>query len=349
MTATKIGRSFGKATAGIFRVTGRAQTQVGDIEWSAVVKVLGVPEISTPGLDDDSYRELEVYRSAAFAEVCGGVRSARCYAIQVRDDVQLLWLEDLSDLCQPPWEAGQYLEAARHLGQFNAHWPKQALPEWSWLSRYGFRADITDEGRSQENFKRLPTQKDHPLMCSFVPPGAVQALLQLWDQCDELLVQAEKTPKGICHLDCHPRNLFLNSESAKDSHTIGIDWVNVGLAPLGIDIGHLLAAPLKWLDITPEESGALRNPVFEAYLSGLADAGWSGNEDQVRLTYLTRLSCEAIRQINVVSSLIGNVEMYEAVERIVGQPMANISAHWRANLEFYFASTDEAVQLTKRM
>jgi hypothetical protein len=121
VTGTKIGRSVGHATTGIFHVTGRALAQGGERAWSAVVKALGTPEHPSPGSEEDPYRELEIYRSGVFTEVCGGVRSARCYAIQPRDNLQLLWLEDFSDAPQPPWDAGQFLETARHLGQFNAY------------------------------------------------------------------------------------------------------------------------------------------------------------------------------------------------------------------------------------
>src|SRR5688572_19706931 len=96
LTTTKIGRSLGQGTAGIFRVTGHARTQTGSTEWTAVVKALGTPEFAVSGLQDDALREVEIYRSRAFAEVCGGVRAAHYYEVQSRDDLLLLWLEDLT-------------------------------------------------------------------------------------------------------------------------------------------------------------------------------------------------------------------------------------------------------------
>ena len=349
VTATKIGLSAGQATAGIFHVTGRATTPVGETEWSAVVKVLGIPELSGHGSEYDAYRELEIYRSGAFAEICGGVRAARCYAIQQINDLHFLWLEDLSDAPQPPWQFSQFLDTARHLGQFNAHWPEHALPQWDWLSQPNFQAEFTGNSHFQAVFERFPTQQDHPLMRSFAPPTAAQALMQLWEQCDELLVQAEGTTKGICHLDCHPKNLFPMHQGGGDSYTIGIDWVKVGIANLGIDIGHLLASTLKWLEITPDEARALRDPIFDAYVSGLANVGWSGNEDATRLTYLMRLCCEAIRETNLVSRAIESAEWAKVMERFLGQSMTKISARFGANLEFYLDCKDEAIQLAKRL
>ena len=96
MITTKIGRSAGSGTAGIFHVAGRAKTQTGETNWSAVVKALGKPENLPSGTESDAYVEVDVYRSLAFADVCGGVRAAHCYGIQPRDEHLLLWLEDLS-------------------------------------------------------------------------------------------------------------------------------------------------------------------------------------------------------------------------------------------------------------
>lgn len=349
VTATKIGRSAGHATAGIFHVMGVARTRSGERTWSAVVKALGAPDHLSPVSEEDPYRELEVYRSGIFADVCGGVRAARCYAIQPRDTLQLLWLEDLSGAPQPPWDSGQFPETACHLGQFNGYWPEQVLPQWDWLSRRGFRSAFTGNKLFQETFERFPAQQENPWMRRFAPPPAAQALMQLWQQCDGLLMQTEGTSKGICHRDCHPKNLFPMHDASGDSYTIGIDWTKVGIANLGIDIGHLLASPMTWLEVTPDEARALRDPIFDAYLLGLTDAGWSGNEDGVRLTYLTRLICESIRSTNLISFAIENVEWAEIMENFQGQSMLDISARYGENLEFYLDCQEEAIQLAKHL
>ena len=349
VTATKIGRSAGTATAGVFRVTGQASTQNEDTEWSAVVKALGEPEIKREYREEDPLRELEVYRSGVFAEGCGGVRSARCYAIQTRDDLQLLWLEDLSDAPQPPWEADHFLNTARHLGQFNGHWPEQALPQWDWLNQVDFRTKLTGHTHLQAVFERFSTLQDHPLMQAFAPPSAVSEFMRLWEQCDELLIQAEGSPKGVCHLDCHPKNLFPISNSSGERYTIGIDWVKVGIDYLGVDIGHLLASPMSWLEVTATEARTLCDPIFNAYVSGLADAGWSGNEDAVRLTYLTRVALEARRNTSLILRSIERADWLELMERFLGHPINDICSRYHANREFYSTCKEEALQLAQRL
>ncbi len=98
LSTSDINRGHGTATAGIYRVAGRAKTSEGEAEWSAAVKALGTPATDSRGREvGDDYREVEVYRSGEFDEQHGGVRAAHCYAIQERDELLLLWLEDLSD------------------------------------------------------------------------------------------------------------------------------------------------------------------------------------------------------------------------------------------------------------
>jgi hypothetical protein len=145
------------------------------------------------------------------------------------------------------------------------------------------------------------------------------------------------------------KNLFPIRVSDGDSYTVGIDWSHVGIANLGIDIGHLLASPLKWREITPDEARSLRDPVFDAYLAGLVEAGWTGNHDTIRLTYLTRIACEAIRETNLVSESIKREGWVQVLEKTFKHSINDICARFSANLEFQIACKEEAVQLAKRL
>jgi hypothetical protein len=348
LAVQKIGASGGHATAGIFHVAGQAQTATDATAWSAVVKALGVPENPSPGIEYDALREVEVYRSQAFAKLCGGVRAPRCYAIQEQEGVQLLWLEDLTSAPQPPWSAQHFLATARHLGQFNAHWPAHALPTWDWLYSHDLRTSFHNPSY-QDVFDRLLAQQDHPLVQIFAPRDLLPALLRLWDESDALLTQTDGMGRGVCHLDCHPRNLFPMKGPETESYTVAIDWVKVGIGSLGIDIGHLLASPLTWLDISPEEAQHLREPIYEAYLSGLRDQGWAGKGEEVRLVYLTRLMCEAIRNTNLVIHAINNAEWAATMERLSGLPIAEICMRFGRTLEFYFDCQEEALRMSKQV
>jgi hypothetical protein len=310
----KIGRSVGSNTIGIYRVVGQAQTSAGTQAWSAVAKVLKVTAESSP----DDLRELEVYRSGVFAEL-PGLRAARCYAIQERDGMQLLWLENLSAAPQAPWIPKYYVDAAHHLGQFNAHWPEHALPEWPWLNQRRFAQQFRNDGYAKA-FEQLAARQAEPLINRFALADTTHRLINRWNESDALFAQVEATTKGICHLDCHPKNLFPMASSTPQAFTIAIDWASVGVGCYGIDIGHLLGSPLTWLEISLDQASRLVEPIYGAYLSGLKQAGWTGNEKQVRLAYLTRLGCEANKMTAFVLAMADDPQFRARGEQLIGHP-----------------------------
>jgi hypothetical protein len=345
VSVKKIGRSIGDATAGIYRIVGQATTSTEERSWSAVVKALGRPEQRDAGAESMALHEVEVYRSGVFTKVCGGVRAPRCYAIQSRGGLALLWLEDLSAAPQPPWAYHHFITTARHLGRFNAHWPEQELPSWNWLSSGGLRARFRDE---HQMFEQLPIQQDHPLVRRFAAPDALRELLQLWDESDVLISHAEGTSRGVCHRDCHPKNLFPMQDSG-GSYTVGIDWTTVGIDSFGLDIGQLLASPMTWLEHTSDETQALVDPVFDAYVSGLREEGWSGNQERVRLTFLTRLSFEAIRNTRHITQATVDAAWLKLLEDVLGNPIEEIAARFARARSFYLACKDEALRLARQL
>lgn len=343
-TAEKIGRSAGSATLSVFRVAGQAQTEDGPQSWSAIVKVLGSPKHPRPSSEYDPLRELAVYRSGVFAELCGGVRSARCYAIKEREGLKVLWLEDLSEAIQPPWEPEYYVTAAYHIGQFNAHWPEDALPQWEWLSRDSLR-DIFRTPRVQTYFDQLNELSSHPLVQRAAPSDVLPGLFQQWKELDALLGLAEATPKGVCHVDCHTKNLFPMHDLQHGDHTVAVDWAKVGIDCYGMDVAHMVSSAMKWLELSPNQAEPLVDQVFDAYITGLREAGWSGSEEQIRLTYLTRFGYEAARDVSILMNVITNPQSMATVVKLWEMPIEEICDRWAEVHRFFLRCHVEAVNL----
>lgn len=343
-TVQKIGRSAGLATSGIFRVAGQVDTGHGQRQWSMVVKILGPPELPRPSDHHDPWRELSVYRSGVFAELCGRVRSSRCYAIEERKGLQFLWLEDLSNAPQPPWESEHYIAVAHHFGQFNAHWPEDNLPQWEWLSRENLR-DTFLSPRVQNYFEQLDELRNHPLVQRAAPPDVLSDLFQQRKDLDTLIEKAEAAPRGICHLDCHSKNLFPMQDPQHDSYTVAIDWSHVGIYCYGMDVAHMVSSAMKWLELSPAYAGPLVDQVFDAYLDGLKKAGWSGNEEQIRLTYLTRLGFEAVRDVSILVNVITQPQLMAAVVQLWERPIEEICEQWAEVHRFFLRCHEEAMNL----
>jgi hypothetical protein len=349
LSVVKIGRSAGTATVGIYRVAGEANTSTGTRPWSAVVKVLGAGEIGGQMDRVVAERELAVYRAGVFAVPQGGVRSPLCYVVQERNELHFIWMEDLSGAPQAPWIPEYFIQTAYHFGKFNAHWPEQDLPDWEWLSRDTLRQQY-DAPEDHESFQRLSELQKHPLVGRALPPDVLQGLLQLWEEHDELLMKVEATYKGICHGDCHPKNLFPMTDTGAGTFTIAFDWTSVGIENLGCDIGMLLGSPVKWLELSLDEAAALVDPIFDAYVTGLAEAGWSGNEEQVRLTYLTCLGMgEATSIASICTWAAESSENQAILERLLMAPAEQVFERWQEALRFYLRYHNEALRLASRL
>ena len=349
-SVTEVGRSAGMATAGIFRITGTASTSAGVRTWSAVVKVLGPPRLKGREFDPTgAQRELEFYRSGAVAIQGNRVRSPRCYAIEAWNDLHLIWLEDLSAAPQPPWFPEYFIQAAQHVGQFNGHWTEAALPDWAWLNPNDLREKYRAPNHARA-FEQLPALAQVPVAGRTLPSDIVQGLLKLWQSGDELFTRVEETCKCLCHRDYHPKNLFPIQDTGAGSYTIAIDWDQTGIEYLGADIRLLLASPVKWMELSLDEAAALAEPIFDAYRTGLAEAGWSGDEAQVRLTYLTCLSTgEASRLASLTAMVIEHPERHASFEQMILHPIDQMFERWIEAFRFFLTIHEQALQLAKRL
>jgi hypothetical protein len=234
------------------------------------------------------------------------------------------------------------------LGRFNAFWPEDKLPPWEWLKPGGMRGRFRDDDY-RARFARLPAQQDDPLIRRFAPPDGIRDLLQLWEDSDALITEAERGPKGICHRDCHPKNLFPMQDSAGSSYTVAIDWVRTGVDSLGLDIGHMLGSPTTWLELAPDETHALVDPVFDAYVTGMAEQGWRGDERRVRLCFLTRLALEAVRNTNLITNAATQDKWRQRLEDFLGQPVEEIAVRYGTAREFYLECKEEAMRLARSL
>jgi hypothetical protein len=348
LSIRKIGRSVGSGTLGIYRVTGTSQTDVGEKPWSTVVKVINTA--NTPSLEthlDQPERELAAYRSGVFTSTDGGMYAARYYELYEADGLQFLWQEDLGRAIQPPWLPDHFVVAARHVGRFNAYWSDSSLPDWDWLCQSGVKLKYRNAYLTSV-FNGLSEIQDHPFV-HLVAPMGIDRVTQLWRQGETLFNQVAKGPQGICHLDCHQKNLFLIKEADLASSLVAIDWACVGIDSLGVDVGLLLASSLKWLELLPEEAQKLVEPIFDAYLSGLRDSGWRGNEDKVKLAYLTVISMEAPRLIGLVSLAVKNPDFCKKIETLTMTPVNEVFTSWGKALAFFLDCEDEALQLSQRI
>ena len=90
-----------KRTIGIFIVDGTAKSNGQERTWSAVLKLINPSETVGSGLIES---EIQVYESGVFGFDDIPFRSAKFYHSELLENgILSLWLEDLSNAPQPPW------------------------------------------------------------------------------------------------------------------------------------------------------------------------------------------------------------------------------------------------------
>ncbi|WSA22513.1 phosphotransferase [Streptosporangium subroseum] len=111
------------------------------------------------------------------------------------------------------------------------------------------------------------------------PQELREGLLRLHLNQERLLSLMQALPRTICHLDVWPNNVIRRPTG----EVVLLDWAFVGDGALGEDVGNLIPDSVFDLLIPHQLLGDLDDQVTRAYLEGLDDAGWTGDERLVRL------------------------------------------------------------------
>ena len=111
-------------------------------------------------------------------------------------------------------------------------------------------------------------------------------LVRLVADRQRFLVAAAHLPQTFCHLDAWHGNMAAMTDANGAEVTVLFDWAAAGYAAVGQEISNLIWSSLLEFKIDIHDAEQLEANVFNSYLQGLTQAGWSANERQVRIAYL---------------------------------------------------------------
>jgi Phosphotransferase enzyme family len=305
------GMGGGVGGTAIYRLEGDARTPPkSDIHhWSLIVKVVQARQGETSSDSHWWRREAEAYQSGILHGLSPHMTAPRFIDItEYPGESCWLWLEDVPDDHPGQWSLEQHIITARHLGQFSAtHIHRRPLPHLDWLSQSWIRQDVNRFGRQVLNLDEL---RQHPLVARWLTDKTMANLQHLWTEREVFLSALESLPETMCHYDAFRRNLLY-----RDNQLIMIDWSFVGHGPLGAE----LVAPF-WVNAIYEEIDVadlktLDTALFDSYVTGLRDAGWHGNVQQVRLGYCAALGLRWLAGVGIQAGEI-------AQKLATGQPIS---------------------------
>ena len=202
-------------------------------------------------------READVYESGLPERI--GLGAPRLLGSIDRDDGDVeLRLEHVSGRHSAELALEDLEAAAGALGRAQA----RPGPDEPWLSRGFLRAYSSSRAVAWE----LLYDDDawaQPLVREHFGPGLRDALVRLHERREALWRLMERLPRALCHLDVWPNNLIRR--------------------PDGEDVGNLVPDSVLDLLLPHERLEELDERLTRAYLSGLREAGWAGDERLVRL------------------------------------------------------------------
>ena len=328
------------ASAGIWRVSGPG--------WSLVLKVLRHSVEGhrhwRSGEDEDHWyywrREAVAYESGLLSSLAGQLRPPRCALVAERPDGSVaLWLEDAGGTPGVDWATDHYGLAARHLGQAQGEFAAgRSLPPHRWLSRDWLRAYLAQRDGDLELVGDPEAWRRGPLREWFpAPPVEEQRAMRAGQ--DEFLAALDGMPQTVCHFDLHPANLF-----SVGGETVLIDWSFVGIGPVGMDPATLVADAVLDFHVAADRADALFEHVLEGYVEGLADAGWRGNRELVRLAMAATV---AARYAWIAPAMLRVVE--QGNEQLNRRPLEAALQWWAPAVEFLLRQTARARDLQRRL
>lgn len=303
------------STKALHRLAGQARTGSGQVHsWVVVLKIVGDVDFSGHPLDrgylhdpaDWNYwrREALAFESGLLTDWPGPLRPVTCLGVENLDDRQAwIWLEAV-DGARPraAWTLTEYGAVAYDLGSFAAQ-ATTATPDpslYPWLAQRwprGWLRSIRTVG--------LDHALEHdgcwtsPLLPGTLPANTQQRLRSIMDDAEPILEALESLPVTLAHHDPNLANMFRRP----DAGTTVIDWGFLGLAPVGVDLGLFIAGNLARM---PDSAPAAERDALatNAYLRGLRDHGWSGDETSVRFARAASAALVTLAYYGLQASLL---------------------------------------------
>ncbi|MFJ8106320.1 aminoglycoside phosphotransferase [Streptomyces sp. NPDC096132] len=252
---------------------------------SAVLKVLTRAKETEGGWaasDDPRHwnywrREAEVYASGLAAHWQPyGIRAPRLLACVERPDGDLaLWLEHVPGEPATAWPLARHIEHLRRLGRAQGAAQPADRP---WLTRRFLRQYVESNTLGQELLDDAAAWRQ-PLVRDHFPPGLRAGMVRLHHDREWFFDVMERLPRAFGHLDMWPANV----RSSDGTDSVALDWAFAGDGALGEDLGNYLPDTVFDLFLPAARLPAYAAAAYDAYLHGLRESGWRGDERLVRL------------------------------------------------------------------
>ena len=152
-------------------------------------------------------------------------------------------------------------------------------------------------------------------------------------------------PQVLSHGDNNRRNLRIHKTMDGQVEVAAIDWEQVGIGPLGVDLASLVGASMSVNEVEPEDLPQMEAVVYPAYLAGLREEGWEGDPAQIRLAYTAFLGLWIAVISSAVIAMWTVPENADYVRQQFGRDQEELALGWGMAVRFALNRADEAKRL----
>ncbi|MCM3129447.1 phosphotransferase [Paenibacillus provencensis] len=284
-------------TGGIYHLHGSAMINHTVHAWSLVLKVIQQASSEKDNPQHHNYwrREALIYEAELLSSLPDEIYAPKGYFVEEQKDGTIwIWMEYLEGT--PPSSQAQFEYVARLLGRFNAAYlaGSRELPDQSWLCRSWLGSWTTASRQyapAPDTYRQyIQTARQKQIWTWFQ---------KLTDHLDYHLDSLKRLPRVLAHQDLSPMNMFLT-----DHHLSLIDWQFMSISGTGEDLGKMFGVSMSLGAIPVKEYRVYREFLFDAYLGGMRDVDWQGDERWARYGYCLSTSLRSLWEVPQYFSLI---------------------------------------------
>ncbi|GKU78420.1 phosphotransferase [Paenibacillus sp. L3-i20] len=292
-------------TSGIFHLHGFASIMKERLPWSIIVKVIKSDSAEKDQLEHHNYwrREALIFESKLLDELPDCIQAPKSYLVEEQQDGTIwLWMEHI--VGQYACSQHQFNFIARQLGRFNgAYLNGRELPKQEWICREWLKSWTTASQiyapKSEAYIERLDKDNERSIWTWF------QSFSQ---QLESNVSSLAKLPRVLAHQDLSQMNMLLVQDHNNKDGIVLIDWQFMSISGVGEDLGKMFGLTMGLGIIPSHQYDALQSSLFDAYMLGLRDMGWQGDERLARYGFCLATALRSVWEVPVYFSLAAQLQ-----------------------------------------
>ncbi|AOZ91296.1 phosphotransferase [Paenibacillus crassostreae] len=320
-------------TAGIYHLHGLVRTNNEQLPWSIILKVIKPDSAEKEEPQHHNYwrREALIFESKVLDNLPESIEVAKSYLVEEQQDGTIwLWMEYVEGIHAHSQEQFNFI--ARQLGRFNGSYlTGTGIPDEEWICR-GWLKSWTTSSRMYA-----------PILEPYLNILHREKVLSIWEwfqgftkDIEHKLASLENLPRVLAHQDLSQMNMLLNKDHSESGRLVLIDWQFMSISGIGEDLGKMFGVNMSLGIIPIHEYEVFQNSLFKAYIKGLRDMGWQGDEGLARYGYCLSTALRSVWEVPQFISLVSQLEVDPCNSKIqdrVAQLEGIINIHMKMALE----------------